>query len=97
MSRYERKRREKRAKVWGAIMAVGVGLAVGVGVGTMVGRADGIRHETERANSVISEYMAREYGSEMLERCEADGLKDCRIEFDYTDEIITGIEVVGHK
>lgn len=82
----------------GEILAImGIGLLVGIGIGVIVGRAGGIRHEIERANSVISEYMAEEYGSEMLEQCETDGLKDCKIEFDYTDGVITGIKVVGQE
>lgn len=97
MGRYERKRREKRAKLWGAVALIITGVAIGVGVGVAIGIRQGTEQENHRANSVISEYMRGEYGGEMLEQCETDGLKECRVEFDYTDGVITGIEVVGHK
>ena len=95
MGRYERIRREKREQVGLLVASLAVGLGVGIGVGVMVGVEQGRVEGVERANSVISEYMASEYGADMLTRCEQDGLKGCRIEFDYTDGVITGIEVVG--
>lgn len=96
MGRYERIRRERRERVGLVVASLAVGLSIGFGVGGIVGIEQGRAEGVERANSVISEYMTEEWGGEMLERCEAE-LKECRIEFDYTDGIITGIEAVGHK
>lgn len=89
--------RNRCGGLWWAAALVITGVAVGVSVGVSVGIKQGVEQGIDRANSVISDYMTEDYGREMLEQCRADGLKECRIEFDYTDGVITGIEVVGYK
>ena len=81
---------------WGTIAMV-VSVLLMTASWFMAGIAIGTSNGVEKANATIKEYREREQGGDLLERCKANGLKNCHIEFGYTDKVITSIEVIGER
>jgi len=65
------------------ILGVILGL-VGLGVGGLI------------SNNIRADYL-REWGVEQLQACEADGLKDCHIDYIYDGLILLDVECVGWR
>lgn len=65
----------------GVILGVILALA-GVGVGVLVG------------NNIRADYL-REWGEGQVQACEADGLKDCHIDYIFEGLILVDVECVG--
>ena len=81
---------------WGTIAMIASVLLMTVSW-FMVGISIGTNNGIEKANTIIKEYREREQGKDLLERCKANGLENCHIEFGYTDKVITSIEVIGER